>query len=129
MPAQDPSGVPLGIQFVQSRFMSESLKLIANKCIETAKTNAGSKHAQNMSSGFLTNFLRQIVQENSDNQILFDTVHQIANVELQEIDLAGLILDMAELGHIESLKSKQLVAPTDKESMYWGSRTNYLVQH
>lgn len=132
MPALDNGELPLSIQFVQSQFWPVALAATASACIATVRAGTEIELALTMSSGFLNNFLRKTVQEDSENQILFDTVYQV-NEELQDrpigIDLSGLVKDMAELGHLKSMNSQKLSAITEEERLYWTGRIEFLEHH
>jgi hypothetical protein len=117
--------------FLRAGYHSDSLEKFAEIILDIieddrTKRKALSPEFKDMMYGFFTNFLWALVNDNSDDHFLYDTILNVALEANIYVEMEHILRGMAEFGHRESIML-YMDTKEEKEKKYWKSRLNLKV--
>ena len=85
--------------FLKANYCGDSLIEFSKRLLGYLEESALSEFYERMFKGFFTNYLFMSINQNSDNQFLFDEILAVSLLAKDSVDNNHIIQAMAELGH------------------------------
>ena len=118
---KETESVTLTPLFLKANYCGDSLIEFSKRLLGYLEESALSEFYERMFKGFFTNYLFMSINQNSDNQFLFDEILAVSLLAKDSVDNNHIIQAMAELGHKLSMTALANDRPV-KEKHYWIER-------
>jgi hypothetical protein len=111
----------LAAMFIKAKYEPNLLEKFSEIILQQIRNDEHKGTFDGLFKGFFDNYLHLLVNENSDNHFMYDSILRVALSAQGEVDTSHIVQTMAELGHKNSIIAFSLSKSGDEEH-YWNKR-------